>query len=301
MQNKIQSMQQTFQREMLFRMAGQIGGIFGGFISLRKVLNYWSIPGILLGSRLMGSTGAIVATGSAAFGSLLRTFEAWRDRRMLKQPALQSSLNQKTPQLRSRNFSVNLELEQAMLDPLPDVVKFSEKTDQEQLRVQMSQQIEAAFEKEMPGVLPGKNSRLSGRIRRRVWRFSWNFLPAIILTAAFFAIVFNLVGYLPFLPAVWHKLVLPTSVSFYLNILAVMFGVCYFQYLWLLFRLRKSASRVGDDLLEFFRQQEHPWLANLTTRLAAPETWCQHALKLEDEVSRLQNKLRQSIKGVEVI
>lgn len=294
-------MQQTFQREMLFRVAGQIGGIFGGFISLRKVLNYWSVPGIWLGSRLMGPTGAIVATGSAVFGSLLRTFEAWRDRRMLRQPALKSSLNQQSPEFQAQSFSVNLELAQVQLDPLPEAEKMTDTTDPDQLDKKISQQIERAFEHEMPNVLPGSSENSWGRFRRTLWKFSWNFLPATILTVAFLAIIFNLLGYLPLLPSDWRDVVFPTGFAFYLNILAVVVGVCYFQYLWLLWRLRKSARRVGEELLEFFQQQEHPWLNILTSRLKAPENWYQQALKLEEEVSQLQVKLRPSIKGVEVI
>jgi hypothetical protein len=301
MQQQIQSLQPTFQREMLFRVAGQIGGIFGGFIALRKVLNYWSLPGIWLGSRLMGSTGALVATGSAVFGSLLRTYEAWRDRRLLRRPVIENSLSQQTETIRAQNFSINLELEGARLDPLPETEYFFEAGDQEQLRAQISGQIETAFEQEMPNVLPGKMDRVWGRLRRGVWKIAWNFFPTIILIIAFFAITYNLVASMPFFPADWRDVALPTGFAFYLNILAVVLGLCYFQYLWLLFRLRASARRVGAALLAGFRQQEHPWLASLVARLAAPETWYRQALKLEEEVSQLQNKLRPTIKGIEVI
>jgi len=301
LEQQIQSLQQTFQREMLFRVASQIGGIFGGFIALRKVVNYWSLPGIWLGTRLMGSTGALVATGSAALGSLLRTFEAWRDHRKLQRPPLQTALDQQTEALQAQNFSVNLELEGVAIDPLPESDYNYQPVDPDQLRAQIAGQIEAAFAREMPNVLPGKIGHFWGRLRRRLWKFGWNFFPSIIFLAAFLAITFALAASLPFFPQNWRELAPPTDFSFYLNSLAVLLGICYFQYLWLLFRLRISAQRVGESLLTEFRQQEHPWLASLTARIAAPESWYHQAQKLEAEVGQLQNRIRPAMDGIEIV
>jgi len=296
-QLQVDAMQSTFQREMLFRLGQRIGGIFGGFISIRRILNYWSLPGLWFGSRLMGPTGALVAGGSVILGSLWRSFEAWRDRRRLKTKAFQPQLDRQDDQWHQQHTGINLKLEQAGFDPLiiPDANEAQK--EQTALKEKIVQEIEFAFEGELNR--KSKTGR-AANFYRLMRRILWNFLPAIILGYAFVNICLVLVTQLPFLPPEWQVVKVTPGFSFYLNILTVLIGICYLQYLGLLILLRGSARRIGRQLVAMLTNLEHPFLTDLKERLNAPTALNQHAVSLEKEMERIQKLLRSAMKGIEV-
>ncbi|MCI0511663.1 hypothetical protein L0128_00430 [candidate division KSB1 bacterium] len=294
--SQIEAARHTFQRELLFRVAPRIGGPFGSFISIRRVLSYWSLPGLWLGARLMGQTGAILATTSVVFGSLFRSFEAWRDRRRLKSKTLLPKFKKQGTAIDKTHENLKLAFEHAQLDPIPVRTAKQRGRDQQELNRQLVHTIEAAFDHEL-NVGESKKSRAR---RIQSWRWLWNFLPSLIILYALGIVIWSLITQLPIIPAHWYHLKSSPDISFYLGIAAVLVGVLYTQYLILMLLLKHAGQRVSKRVLEQITTLQHPILLEVAKRLNAPGHLNEQAAQLAAQIEKIQPRLRKQLKGVEL-
>ncbi|MCI0493738.1 hypothetical protein L0Z72_01930, partial [candidate division KSB1 bacterium] len=299
-QLKVDAMQGAIQRELLFRVGRGIGGPFGAFLAIRRLFHYWSLPGLWLGSRLMGTPGALVATGSMLIGSLVRSFEAWRDRRKLKNKDLESEIALQTRQIDIERININLELEQVQLDPLLLPSKKQNQQGRREFTRQLTQTMESAFDEEFGLHQRSKRRYFIHKLQSGVGRFLWNLLPALMLTYTFVIIFLSVANQFPFFPASWQLLKQPVEISFYINILALFIVLCYFQFLLLKALLKRANGRLKKKILNNLLAIENPFLAQLAERIEAPDRFMQQAFQLEKDVDKLQQKLRQYLKGVEI-
>jgi hypothetical protein len=299
-QVKVEAMQGAIQRELLFRVGRGIGGPFGAFLAIRRLFHYWSLPGVWLGSRLMGTPGALVATGSMLLGSLVRSFEAWRDRRKLKSKDLESEIDVQTLQIDTERLNINLELEQVQLDPLPTPSSSQKQQGRREFTQQLSQTMESAFDEEFGLHQKSKRKNFIQKLQSWFGRFLWNLLPAFILIYTFIIIFLSVANQFPFYPAHWQLLKQPVEISFYINIVALFLILCYIEYLILTALLKRANQRLKKKILNNLLAIENPFLAQLGERIEAPARFVQQALLLEKEVDKLQQKLRPNLKGIEI-
>lgn len=298
--SQLEGLHGTFQREMLFRSSQKIGGILGGFISLRRFLSYWSLPGVWLGSRLMGPTGALVATGSLVFGSLIRRFEAWRDRRQLKVRPLAPEIAKQNMQLSEQANSINLELQHVQLDPVSEIDIKSSDDHQKTVSEKIADLIELAFENELTGEVDESSEKVFRRFLSWCNRVAWNLIPSAFIIYAFVAIIFSFLKGLPVLPPEWHWIGAPNGFSFYINALTILLGICYIEYLLLMLLHKKAARRVAERVFGELVQMEHPFILEIKKRLSEPMRFYSQALNLENELETVRKVIRRMVKGLEI-
>ncbi|MBN2093723.1 GTPase domain-containing protein [candidate division KSB1 bacterium] len=299
-QLKVEAMQSAIQRELLFRVGRGIGGPFGAFLAIRRLFHYWSLPGVWLGSRLMGTPGALIATGSMLIGSLVRSFEVWRDRRKLKNKDLESEIEIQTRQIDTERININLELEQVQLDSLLIPSSSQKQQGRREFTQQLTQTMESAFDEEFGLNQKLKRKNFVQKLQSWFARFWWNLLPALILIYTFVIILLSVANQFPFFPDNWQLLKRPVEISFYINILALFLVLCYIEYLILTALLKRANQRLKRKILNNLLAIENPFLIQLAARIEAPARFVQQALLLEKEVDKLQKKLRQQLKGVEI-
>ncbi len=299
-QLKVEAMQGAIQRELLFRVGRGIGGPFGAFLAIRRIFHYWSLPGVWLGSRLMGTPGALVATGSMLIGSLVRSFEAWRDRRKLKNKDLKSGIELQNRQIDTERININLELEQVQLDPFILPSTSQKQQGRREFSQQLTQTMELAFDEEFGLNQKSKRKNFVQKLQSWLGRFLWNFWPALILIYTFVIVSLSVANQFPFFPDNWQLLKQPVEISFYINILALFLVLCYIEYLVLVALLKRANHRLKMKILNNLLAIENPFLSQLAEKIESPARFVQQALLLEKEVDKLQQKLRQHLRGVEI-
>ena len=291
---QLQKMEGSIQRELVFTAASQIGGIFGGFVTLRRFFSYWSLPGLWLGPKLLkGAPGLLLAGGSLLAGSVSRRIEKFRDKKNLAAKDITDVPKTHSPDLES----INLELENVHLDPIPPQTGKTHLAGDAEMTAQLSETVVHFINAEL--FQPSKNGRIA-RFGKRRHRFIWNILPTLLIIFMFFQIISSL-----FLPQSIRSVIpfpvgMATNIMFYINMLAVVFSFCYLEYYLMQRLFRNAGRRTRDKILQALTEFEHPLVQSVNERLAAPGQWRISAKKLNFQLEKLLTEIQPYLDGIEI-
>ena len=291
---QLHKMEGAIQRELVFTAAGQIGGIFGGFVTLRRFFSYWSLPGLWLGPKLLkGAPGLLLAGGSLLVGSVSRRIEQFRDQKKLTPKNITDVPKTYSPDLEN----INLELENIHLDPLPPQTGTAYAAGDAEMAANLSETVEHFINAEL---FQTSQKGQIARFGKRRHRFIWNILPALLIMFMFFQIISTL-----FLPEYLQAVIpfpvgMATNIMFYINMLALVFSLCYLEYYLMQRLFRNAGRRTRDQILQALTEFEHPLVQIVNERLAAPRQWQNSAKKLNIQLDKLLTEIQPYLDGIEI-